>query len=119
MKLKISITVTLACLLISGCLPDRTSETPFDKRAWMNADLTGRARADMLRDFLKRHPLKGKTRREVVSLLGEPDRTDKWRSAEMIYVLGNDGSFLPIDHEWLLIDLDGRQRVVSYRRAPD
>lgn len=91
----------------------------FDQTAWKNADLTGRARADMLPDFLDRYPLKGMTRSEVITLLGEPTTTDKWDSAEMVYVLGNDGSYMPIDHEWLLIDLDQRQRVVSFKRVRD
>lgn len=37
----------------------------------------------------------------------------------MIYVLGNDGSMFPIDHEWLLINLDHHDRVVSFERATD
>lgn len=37
----------------------------------------------------------------------------------MVYVLGNDGSYMPIDHEWLLIDLDDQQRVVSFSRVVD
>ena len=105
----------LLCLALIGC----SSGDRFDQTAWKNADLTGRARADMLGDFLKRYPLEGRTRSEVVELLGEPTRTDKWEGAEMIYVLGNDGSYMAIDHEWLLIDLDQRQRVLSFRRVRD
>jgi len=37
----------------------------------------------------------------------------------MIYVLGNDGSYTPIDNEWLLIDLDPEQRVTSFRTVVD
>src|SRR5205085_5292484 len=88
----------LVCLALAGCSPgDR-----FDQTAWKNADLTGRARADMLDDFLTRYPLKGRTRSEIIELLGEPTPTDKWEGAEMVYVLGNDGSYTPIDNEWLL-----------------
>lgn len=73
----------------------------------------------MLEDFLERYPLKGRTRNDVISLLGPPTPTDKWEGAEMVYVLGNDGSYMPIDHEWLLIDLDDQQRVVSFSRVVD
>jgi outer membrane protein assembly factor BamE (lipoprotein component of BamABCDE complex) len=73
----------------------------------------------MLDDFLARYPLKGRTRSDVVKLLGEPTPTDKWEGAEMIYVLGNDGTYMPIDNEWLLIDLDRRQRVQSFKRVRD
>jgi outer membrane protein assembly factor BamE (lipoprotein component of BamABCDE complex) len=105
----------LLCLALVSC----SAGNRFDQTAWKNADLAGRVRADMLPDFLKRYPLIGRTRSEVVALLGEPTPTDKWDSAEMIYVLGNDGSYMAIDHEWLLIDLDHRQRVVSFRRVRD
>ena len=105
----------LLCVALTGC----SSGDRFEQTAWKNADLNGRARADMLGDFLKRYPLERRTRNEVVELLGEPTPTDKWEGAEMIYVLGTDGSYMGIDHEWLLIDLDQRQRVVSYRRVGD
>ena len=73
----------------------------------------------MLPNLLERHPLKGMSRRDVVTLLGEPTPTDKWDGAHMIYVLGNDGSYTPIDNEWLLIDLDPEQRVTSFRTVVD
>ena len=108
-------TVILLCLALASC----SSTERFDQAAWKKADLTGRARADMLDDLLTRHPLKGKTRSEVVELLGQPTPTDKWDGTEMIYVLGNDGSYMPIDNEWLLIDLDQGERVVSFKTARD
>ncbi len=108
-------TAVLLCLALVSC----SADDRFDQTAWKNADLTGRARADMLQDFLDRYPLEGKTRSEVIALLGEPTPTDKWDGAEMIYVLGNDGTFVAIDHDWLLIDLDRHQRVVSFRRVHD
>jgi hypothetical protein len=91
----------------------------FDATEWKNADLEGRARADMLPDFLKRHHLKGMTRAEVVSLLGEPTATDKWDDADIVYVLGNDGTYFAIDNEWLLIDLDQHNRVISFKQVKD
>jgi outer membrane protein assembly factor BamE (lipoprotein component of BamABCDE complex) len=108
-----------AAILLSLALASCSSGDRFDRTEWRDADLSGRARVDMLQDLLKRHPLKGRTRTEVVALLGEPTQTDKWKGAEMIYVLGNDGSYFAIDHEWLLIDLDQRQRVASFRTARD
>lgn len=104
----------LAIGLIS-CSPGKR----FDQAAWENADLTGRERADMLQDLLRRYPLEGRTRTEVISLLGNPTQTDKWEGADMIYVLGNDGSYMPIDNAWLLVDLDDRERVISVRQVVD
>jgi hypothetical protein len=108
----------LACLLLIGCSSE-TTESEFDQARWMNADLTGRERAEMFPSFLRKHPLEGMSREEVVALLGEPTPTDKWRGAEMIYVLGNDGSYTPIDNEWLLIQLDEQGRVESFERSVD
>lgn len=105
----------LAVLLVVGC----SAGTRFDQKAWRNADLTGRARADMLADFIGRYRLTGMTRQQVTALLGAPTTTDKWRGADMIYVLGNDGSMFPIDNEWLLISLDRKDRVASFRRTTD
>ena len=108
-------TVLFAALLVAGCSPDTT----FDQTRWNTADLNGRARADMLPDFLHRHPLRGMASSQVTALLGPPTPTGKWTGTDMIYLLGNDGSMVPIDHEWLLIKLDHQQRVESFRRATD
>lgn len=105
----------LAVMLVAGC----SSGTTFDQAKWRNADLNGRARANMLSDFLARHALKGMPRQRVIALLGEPTTTDKWRGADMIYVLGNDGSLFPIDSEWLFIKLDRNGRVASFGRGTD
>lgn len=73
----------------------------------------------MLADFISRYRLTGMTRQQVTALLGAPITTDKWRGADMIYVLGNDGSMFPIDNEWLLIILDRKDRVASFKRTTD
>ena len=109
----------LLCLALGLALAACSTGSRFDQEAWRNADLTGRARADMLPDFLERFPLKGMARSKVIALLGEPTPTDKWDGADMIYVLGNDGSYTGIDHEWLLIDLDDKQQVASVRTVVD
>lgn len=105
----------LAALLIAGCSPSAN----FDPAKWRDADLTSRARADMLTDFLARHPLKGMSRREVIAFLGPPTTTDTWRRADMTYVLGSEGSYFAIDNEWLFIKLDRHNRVASFERGTD
>jgi hypothetical protein len=109
---------TRACALAALLLVSCSAGARFDQKAWGNADLNGRARAEMLADFINRYRLTGMTRQQVTALLGSPTTTDKWRGADMIYVLGNDGSLFPIDNEWLLITLD-RDRVASFRRTTD
>ncbi|MFN4091815.1 MAG: hypothetical protein ACK4FG_02830 [Brevundimonas sp.] len=105
----------LVCLLLAGC----GSNAPFDQERWRNADLSTRVRADMVDSLLEQHDLKGMDRAAVVTLLGEPTHTDKWDGTEMIYVLGPDGSMFPIDHEWLLIELDDQGRVLEHRVVSD
>lgn len=105
----------LAFLLIGGC----SAGTSFDQAGWRNADPSGRARANMLPDFIARHRLEGMTRQQVTALLGPPTTTDKWHGADLTYVLGNDGSIFPIDSEWLLITLDRQDRVATFRRMVD
>ena len=105
----------ILCLALASCSETRR----FDRAEWANADLSGRARADMLPDLLRRHPLEGRTRADVIALLGEPTPTDKWEGADMIYVLGNDGTWTGVDHEWLLIELDRRHRVEWFTTVRD
>ncbi|PSJ40972.1 hypothetical protein [Allosphingosinicella deserti] len=107
--------IIILCLALVGC----SAGARFDKTAWRDADLSGRERAEMLPDFLTRYPLNGRTRTEIIALLGEPTPTDKWVGTEMTYVLGNDGSYMAIDHEWLLIELDQRQKAVSFETVRD
>jgi len=102
-------------LALLGC----SSSARFDEQSWKNADLNGRERADMLNDFISRYHLQGMAEAEVIKRLGPPTQTDKWDDAEMVYVLGNDGSYMPIDNEWLLIDLDDQHRVKSFKRSRD
>lgn len=72
----------------------------------------------MVSDLLDRHPLVGRTREEVVALLGSPTRTDKWDEWQLVYVLGPTSGF-PVDHEWLLLRLNNRGVVTGYQVTSD
>lgn len=72
----------------------------------------------MVQTLLTQHSLKGLSRSEVVELLGEPTPTDKWEEWDMIYVLGPT-EYTPIDHEWLVINLDEAGRVSDYEITAD
>lgn len=104
-------------LLLAACSAQPAGSARFDRERWAKADLTGRERAEMMPSLLRDHPLKGMTRAEVVNLLGQPTITDT--KTQMVYVLGNDGSYTPIDNEWLLIDLDGQARVTAFHQSVD
>ena len=72
----------------------------------------------MVDTLVVQHPLKGLSRSEVVELLGEPTPTDKWDDWDMIYVLGPT-EYMPIDHEWLVLNLGEAGRVSDYEVIAD
>ena len=50
--------------------------------------------------------LVGKTRADVVALLGEPPPTEYFKDWHMVYNLGAERGFISIDSEWLVLRLD-------------
>lgn len=61
----------------------------------------------------------GKSRAEVVVLLGEPPPTDYFRQYDMVYWLGAERGWLTIDSEWLVVRLDANKRVSEARIVTD
>ena len=104
----------LSAVLLLGC----SSSSTFDSDQWKKADLSTRDRVEMVDGLLSQHALKGLSRSEVVELLGEPTKTDKWEDWDMIYVLGPT-EYMPIDHEWLVLELDETDRVSDYDVTAD
>ena len=105
--------IALAFLLLTtSCIQE------FDAQRWRSADLSTRLRAEMVDSLTRTYSLKGMTRGQIRALLGEPTRTDKWRGAGMVYVLGPNAG-MPIDHDWLLLDLDAADRITAYRVVSD
>ena len=69
----------------------------------------------MTADLLRAYPLIGRSKTDVVNLLGPGEKTPhKFADFELVYVLGPDRSMMPIDYEWLLISVgkDGRNDSV-------
>ena len=73
----------------------------------------------MLDDLLRSHPLVGRSRAEVESLIGPPDTTEYFRKYDMVYMLGQERSFIGIDSEWLVIKLDAASLVTEARLVTD
>jgi len=69
----------------------------------------------MVRDLQRRHSLVGKSKSDVLALLGPPTPTDKWGNYDIVYVLGPD----LIDYYWLLIRLDEQGIVAHLEVRPD
>lgn len=89
-----------------------TSHRRFDRAEWMSADVTQRVRVEMIDDLNHRRLLIGKTRAEVLALLGPP--TDELADWDLAWYLGPSGGY-GIDPEWLALRLDDSGRVIRYK----
>jgi hypothetical protein len=63
--------------------------------------------------------LLGKTRAEVVELLGEPPPTGYFSNWDLVYWLGPERGFIRIDSEWLVLRLGADGRVADNRIVRD
>ena len=73
----------------------------------------------MVDDLLERYELRGMTRAEVVALIGEPPKSDFFRSYDLVYWLGPERGLIGIDSEWLVMKLDANRRVTSVELVTD
>jgi hypothetical protein len=96
----------------------------FDAKVWRDKSADAGddwpTRLRMVDSLMDRRLLDGRTRREVVELLGRPEETSKWRDWDLVYHLGPERKGLfRIDSEWLVIRLDSNRNVESYRLVAD
>ena len=64
-------------------------------------------------------PIRGRSRGEIVALLGEPTTTDYFKDYDLVYWLGPERGLISIDSEWLVIRLDSLGRVSDFRLVTD
>ena len=101
---------------------DRCRNRRFDAVAWRDSTRVYSAaavRGCMVDDLLDRHPMVGRSRAEVVALLGEPRPTDYFREYGLVYWLGPERGLMSIDSEWLVMRLDSLGRVTQARLVTD
>jgi hypothetical protein len=92
----------------------------FDPVTWRDeSDVQQGVRLGMADRLIARRTLLGKTRAEVVELLGEPPPTGYFADWDMVYWLGPERSFISIDSEWLVLRLAEDGRVVDNRIVRD
>lgn len=90
---------------------------PFIPEKWKNADIRNpddNTRNRMCADLLMHHKLNGKSRDEILDLLGEPDETNKFPDWDMKYYLGPSPESGTADYEWLVIKFNGKGVVGEY-----
>ena len=90
MKFKIHIYTLLIGLLLSSC--GQISREKFDSNKWQNSDLNleenWNLRWSMMNDLRKNYKFEGKTKKEIIELLGKPETETK---NEFYYYLGYSG----------------------------
>jgi hypothetical protein len=106
--------------LIRRGLPVGSLSLSFDSSRWKQQGLAGRGFTDrqaMLGD-LARNILQGKSRTEVVNLLGPSEKGgSEADTGDLGYRTGRERWLLPIDDEWLLISFDSSGRFSRFRVA--
>tara|TARA_B100000959_G_C14780641_1_gene541368 strand:+ start:463 stop:855 length:393 start_codon:yes stop_codon:yes gene_type:complete len=115
--------VGLAFFSITVLFDDGVDQINFDSDVWKNTPAEfslESTRLKMVDDFLDKYFIVGMFRDEVISLIGEPDQTEYFKSYEMVYMLGQEtDSYFAIDSQWLVLDLNDSERVVSYNIVSD
>jgi len=98
-----------------------TSGRPFDSVQWKQQTDESKAnvRLDMADQLVAQRLLDGRTRMQVIDVLGEPLTPDFFNEWEMVYWLGPERKVFSLDSEWLAINLDTSGIVSEYRVIHD
>ena len=110
-------------LLLRSLSPmSRCDERRFTQARWNDTTSAfgpKAVRGCLVDDLLRRENLRGRTRAEIVDLLGEPTKTEHFRDYDLVYWLGPERSLMSIDSEWLVFRLDAAGRVIEHRLVTD
>jgi hypothetical protein len=92
----------------------------FDPVAWKEeAQMLQEVRLRMADRLIAQGTLYGKTRAELVEMLGEPPPNEYFREWDLVYRLGPERGYIRMDSEWLVIRLSPVGRVTEYRIVRD
>jgi hypothetical protein len=101
---------------------DRCWSGRFDAPAWRDSTRAYSAaavRGCMVDDLLRQDLLVGRSRAEVVGLLGEPRPTSYAWDYDLVYWLGPEGGLAGVDSEWLVLRTGTDGRVTEARVVTD
>lgn len=109
--------VALIPLSLLGWCQLQSRSIRFDSVVWrdasVGAETLGDRRYRMRDDLLTTRPLMGRSRIQVVNLLGPPTRFDQDTGSSIYYYLGTGDQFMPIDPYLLQIRFDDHGVVSS------
>jgi hypothetical protein len=93
------------------------NKSNFSSERWLvNSD----ERVYMVDDLLSRTKLIGRSKEEVITLLGKPDDPEYFTDDNnFVYYLGNERGFISIDSELLVIWFDVDETVLKYEILTD
>ncbi len=92
----------------------------LDPAAWQDeARVREGVRLGMADRLVARESLLGKSRAEVVALLGDPTETEYFHEWDLVYWLGPERGFISIDSEWLVVRFGDGGTVADYRIVRD
>lgn len=101
---------------------DYLQRRPFVSSEWKNEEAARKPpypRLRMVDHLLSKEKLIGKTRKEVVALLGEPKKTEYFNEYDLVYWLGPERNWISIDSEWLIMRLDASDKVIECALTTD
>jgi hypothetical protein len=112
--------LTASALAVSLLFGTGVAAQSFDWDAWRDeSQVKQGVRLAMADQLIAHGTLLGKTRAEVVRLLGEPPPTGYFANWDLVYWLGPERGYISIDSEWLVLRLSGDGRVVDNRIVRD
>lgn len=77
-------------------------------------------RVNIVDDLLNEYKFIGKSKSEVIKLLGTPTEQAYFKEVNnIVYYLGDERGFISIDSEWLVLDFDSLGKVTKYEIKTD
>jgi hypothetical protein len=112
--------LTIVFVLSSSLACGAASYHKFDSEKWKQVELYGDddTRLSMYGDLISRHKLIGKSKEEIIDLLGGQSDPAYFKDMDLRYWLGPEGGITGIDSNWLVLKLDNN-RIVHYEMVTD